>query len=246
MWGERRRDSVGGSFYRELASSCEGSGLIENVVVKGNVAADHPGRGKKDREDKEESKLIETPTRGSFNKFTWYKNKAVYTRITTYSDQTRPDLTFVSTSWRHPWDPTLGITLTRMSAMANATPIVTTVTKTANKEKAPDAAPRVNILDFCEEHYEDILPIIMDKARHDKRKKIQQSPGQAGRTRETPPTVEAIASVGNVPESKTASGAPGDAYSQGNKTKYRDRSRDGDRSRSVKRWRESESPSSRV
>ncbi|GJW94360.1 reverse transcriptase domain-containing protein [Tanacetum coccineum] len=60
-----------------------------------------------------------------------------------------------------------------MSAMANATPIVTTVTKTTNKEKASDATPRVNIQDFCEEHYEDILPIIMEKARRDKRKEVQ-------------------------------------------------------------------------
>ncbi|GJW83678.1 hypothetical protein Tco_0156823 [Tanacetum coccineum] len=52
-------------------------------------------------------------------------------------------------------------------------PIVTTVTKTTNKEKAPDAAPKVNILDFCKEHYEDILPIFMEKARHDKRKEVQ-------------------------------------------------------------------------
>ncbi|GKC93731.1 hypothetical protein Tco_1159173 [Tanacetum coccineum] len=36
-----------------------------------------------------------------------------------------------------------------------------------------DAAPRVNIQDFCEEHYEDILPIIMEKARRDKRKEVQ-------------------------------------------------------------------------
>ncbi|GJS93660.1 reverse transcriptase domain-containing protein [Tanacetum coccineum] len=53
-----------------------------------------------------------------------------------------------------------------MSAMANTTPIVTTVTKAATKEKTPkeaDAVPRVNILDFCEEHCEDILPVIMDK-----------------------------------------------------------------------------------
>ncbi|GJT61390.1 hypothetical protein Tco_1004923 [Tanacetum coccineum] len=60
-----------------------------------------------------------------------------------------------------------------MSAMANATPIVTTVTKNANNEKVPDAASRVNILDFCEEHYEDILPIIMEKARCDKRNEVQ-------------------------------------------------------------------------
>ncbi|GJY26420.1 hypothetical protein Tco_0401146 [Tanacetum coccineum] len=62
-----------------------------------------------------------------------------------------------------------------MSAMANTTPIMTTVTKAANKEKTPkeaDAALKVNILDFCEEHYEDILPIIMDKIRRGKRKEV--------------------------------------------------------------------------
>ncbi|GJR26611.1 hypothetical protein Tco_1102843 [Tanacetum coccineum] len=111
--------------------------------------------------------------RWSFNEFTWYKNKVLHIRIAAYSDQARPNQTFVSTSWRHPWDPILGITLVRMSMMANATPIVTTVTKTTNKEKASDAAPRVNIQDFCEEHYEDILPIIMEKARRDKRKEVQ-------------------------------------------------------------------------
>ncbi|GJY64725.1 reverse transcriptase domain-containing protein [Tanacetum coccineum] len=112
---------------------------------------------------------------GSLNKFTWYKNKALHTRIAAYSDQTRHDLTFVSTSWRHPWDLTLGITLRKMSAMANTTLIVTTVTKPTTKEKTPkeaDATPRVNIQDFYEEHYEDILPVIMDKIRHDKRKEV--------------------------------------------------------------------------
>nr|GEZ30420.1 hypothetical protein [Tanacetum cinerariifolium] len=52
-----------------------------------------------------------------------------------------------------------------MSTMANTTPVVTTVIKTATKEKTSkgaDATPMVNILDFCEEHYEDILPV-MDK-----------------------------------------------------------------------------------
>ncbi|GKE43694.1 hypothetical protein Tco_1470978 [Tanacetum coccineum] len=62
-----------------------------------------------------------------------------------------------------------------MSVMANTTPIVTTVTKPATKEKTlkdADATPRVNIQDFCEEHYEDILPVIMDKIRCDKRKEV--------------------------------------------------------------------------
>ncbi|GKE42959.1 hypothetical protein Tco_1470243 [Tanacetum coccineum] len=62
-----------------------------------------------------------------------------------------------------------------MSTMANTTPIVTTVTKSTTKEKTlkeADATPRVNIQDFCEEHYEDILPVIMDKIRRDKRKEV--------------------------------------------------------------------------
>ncbi|GJU39296.1 reverse transcriptase domain-containing protein [Tanacetum coccineum] len=62
-----------------------------------------------------------------------------------------------------------------MSVMANTTPIVTTVTKPATKEKTlkdADAIPRVNIQDFCEEHYENILPVIMDRMRRDKRKEV--------------------------------------------------------------------------
>ncbi|GJT31360.1 hypothetical protein Tco_0911635, partial [Tanacetum coccineum] len=62
-----------------------------------------------------------------------------------------------------------------MTAMANTTPIVTTVMKAATKEKTPketDAALRVNILDFCEEHYEEILSVIMDKIRRDKLKEV--------------------------------------------------------------------------
>ncbi|GJW60547.1 hypothetical protein Tco_0109882 [Tanacetum coccineum] len=62
-----------------------------------------------------------------------------------------------------------------MSAVANTTPIVTTVTKAANKEKKPkeaDATLKVNILDFCEENCEDILLVIMDKIRRDKRKEV--------------------------------------------------------------------------
>nr|GEU29808.1 reverse transcriptase domain-containing protein [Tanacetum cinerariifolium] len=59
-----------------------------------------------------------------------------------------------------------------MSAMANTTPLVTTVTKPATNPRDVDATPRVNIQEFCEEYYEDILPIIMDKVRHDRRKDV--------------------------------------------------------------------------
>nr|GEY21835.1 reverse transcriptase domain-containing protein [Tanacetum cinerariifolium] len=59
-----------------------------------------------------------------------------------------------------------------MSAMANPTHIVTTVTKPATNPRDADTTPRVNIQDFCEKYYEDILPIIMDKVLRDKRKEV--------------------------------------------------------------------------
>nr|GEU51094.1 reverse transcriptase domain-containing protein [Tanacetum cinerariifolium] len=60
-----------------------------------------------------------------------------------------------------------------MSTMANTTPIVTTVTETTTKEKTPneaETASRIN-LDFCEEHYDDILSV-MDKICRDKRREV--------------------------------------------------------------------------
>nr|GEV93468.1 reverse transcriptase domain-containing protein [Tanacetum cinerariifolium] len=52
-----------------------------------------------------------------------------------------------------------------MIAMENTTPLVTTVAKPATNPRDADITPRVNIQEFCEEYYEDILPIIMDKDR---------------------------------------------------------------------------------
>nr|GEX20631.1 reverse transcriptase domain-containing protein [Tanacetum cinerariifolium] len=56
--------------------------------------------------------------------------------------------------------------------MANTTPLVTTITKPAINPVEANSTPRVNIQEFCKEHYEDILPIIMEKVRHDRRKDI--------------------------------------------------------------------------
>nr|GEV04183.1 hypothetical protein [Tanacetum cinerariifolium] len=64
-----------------------------------------------------------------------------------------------------------------MSAMANTTPIVITVTKPVTNPRDADATPRVNIQNFCEEYYKDILPIIMDKVRRDKQKKVHAKLG---------------------------------------------------------------------
>nr|GEY23346.1 reverse transcriptase domain-containing protein [Tanacetum cinerariifolium] len=59
-----------------------------------------------------------------------------------------------------------------MSEMANTTPLVTTVTNPATNPREMDTTPRVNIQEFCEEYYEDILPIIMDKVHQDRRKDV--------------------------------------------------------------------------
>nr|GEZ60714.1 reverse transcriptase domain-containing protein [Tanacetum cinerariifolium] len=56
--------------------------------------------------------------------------------------------------------------------MANTTPLVTTVTKLTINPAEANSAPRVNIQELCEEHYEYILPIIMEKVRHDRRKDV--------------------------------------------------------------------------
>nr|GEV49842.1 hypothetical protein [Tanacetum cinerariifolium] len=56
--------------------------------------------------------------------------------------------------------------------MANTTPLVTTVTKPKINPAEANSAPRVNIQEFCEENYEDILPIIMEKVRLDQRKDV--------------------------------------------------------------------------
>nr|GEV57280.1 reverse transcriptase domain-containing protein [Tanacetum cinerariifolium] len=57
--------------------------------------------------------------------------------------------------------------------MANRTPFVTTVTKPAINPGEADTTPWVNIQEFCEDYYEDILPIIMEKVCHDRRKDVQ-------------------------------------------------------------------------
>nr|GEX49326.1 hypothetical protein [Tanacetum cinerariifolium] len=59
-----------------------------------------------------------------------------------------------------------------MSATANTTLIVTTVTKPVTNPRGADSTPRVNIHDFCEEYYEDILPISMENVRRDKQKEV--------------------------------------------------------------------------
>nr|GEY01326.1 reverse transcriptase domain-containing protein [Tanacetum cinerariifolium] len=56
--------------------------------------------------------------------------------------------------------------------MANTTSLVTTVTKPAINPGEAGSTPRVNIQEFCEEYYEDILPIIMEKVRYDRRKDV--------------------------------------------------------------------------
>nr|GEY35442.1 hypothetical protein [Tanacetum cinerariifolium] len=56
--------------------------------------------------------------------------------------------------------------------MANTTPLVTTVMKPTGNPGEANTAPRVNIQELCKEYNEDILPIIMEKARHERLKDV--------------------------------------------------------------------------
>ncbi|GJU76142.1 reverse transcriptase domain-containing protein [Tanacetum coccineum] len=186
-----------------------------------------------------------------------------------------------------------------MRAMTNTTPIVTTVTKTTNKEKTQKEMDKVNIQDFCKEHYDDILPIIMDKVLRDKRKEAHarldfkessEKGGPGSRTadrlryndgnvfnrlsRRRRSVHERLSdtyspSMTRSKPSRTSSRDPSrirgrspsrdrsrhkdhlhdikESYdgiysSQGTRTKYRGPPRDRRRSRSTRRWGESESP----
>nr|GEX40208.1 reverse transcriptase domain-containing protein [Tanacetum cinerariifolium] len=126
--------------------------------------------------DKQVQKTPETPVvyivKQGLYKFTWCKKGILGRPEQLFIRVIRAVPTFVSASWRHPWDPVLKVILRRASVMANTTPLVTTVTKPTINPAEANSAPRVNIQEFCEEHYEDILPIIMEKVRHDRRKDV--------------------------------------------------------------------------
>nr|GFB12358.1 hypothetical protein [Tanacetum cinerariifolium] len=72
--------------------------------------------------------------------------------------------------------------------MANTTPLVATIKKPTNDPGEANTAPKVNIQEVCEEYYEDILPIIMEKARHERLKDVHArldfGEGPQERTRE--------------------------------------------------------------
>ncbi|GKF37735.1 hypothetical protein Tco_0114493, partial [Tanacetum coccineum] len=133
-----------------------------------------------------------------------------------------------------------------------------------------DAAPRVNIQDFCEEHYEDIFPVIMDKIRRDKRKEVHTRLDFGDNTKRSRRTRESSqnSSAGNLirrwsssqtglspsrgrSRSKDRSYGVEESYdntysSYKTDSRHGHRSRDRGRSRIMKRGRTSESPLSRV
>ncbi|GJZ15016.1 reverse transcriptase domain-containing protein [Tanacetum coccineum] len=165
--------------------------------------------------------------------------------------------------------------------MANKTLIVTTVTKSIAKEKTPkdaDVTPRVNIHNFCKEHYEDILLVIMDKLRREKRKDVharldfgeipkkrriregsQNSSARTLSTRyrnpsERPKAQDRLRYNDRHKRSSSEQGCSRgveesydltrSSYETGTEHEYR--SHDRNRSRYVKRGRESKSPLSRI
>nr|GEV94759.1 reverse transcriptase domain-containing protein [Tanacetum cinerariifolium] len=72
--------------------------------------------------------------------------------------------------------------------MANTTPLVITVMKPTSNPGEASTAPRVNIQEMCKEYYEDILPIIIEKSRHERLKDVHArldfKEGPQERTRE--------------------------------------------------------------
>nr|GEV67576.1 reverse transcriptase domain-containing protein [Tanacetum cinerariifolium] len=118
--------------------------------------------------------------------------------------------------------------------MTNTTPIVTIVTKPATNPRDADATPRLNIQDFCEEYYEDILPIIMDKVRRDKRKEVHTRDHPRGRSR--PRRLDA--SNKDCREDMERFRGVEESYDHSFSHSYHDR----DCSRHMKRRRDNESP----
>nr|GEV48472.1 reverse transcriptase domain-containing protein [Tanacetum cinerariifolium] len=125
-----------------------------------------------------------------------------------------------------------------MSAVADTTPLVTTVTKPATNPREADATPRVNIQDLCEEYYEDILPIIMDKVYREKQKEVHTRDHPRGRSH--PHRLDT--SNEDCPKHRERFRGVGESYDDSFSHSYRD----GNRSRHTKRIRDNESPSSSV
>nr|GEX39491.1 reverse transcriptase domain-containing protein [Tanacetum cinerariifolium] len=125
-----------------------------------------------------------------------------------------------------------------MSAMANTTPLVTIVTKPASNPRDADATPRVNIQEFCEEYYEDILPIIMEKVRRDRQKDVHTRDHPRGRSR--PHRLDT--SNEDCPKDRERFRSVGESYDDSFSHSYHD----GNHSRHIKRRRDSESPLSSV
>ncbi|GJT30819.1 reverse transcriptase domain-containing protein [Tanacetum coccineum] len=144
-----------------------------------------------------------------------------------------------------------------MSAMANSIPVITTIRNTDGREKTPretDTAPQASIQEFCEKHYDDILSIIMEKARQDKRKGLQSrldfgdTPKRARRIRSDSPSSGDRNSPARS-RSRIRSHLRGVEESYGEtyssqRTRHRDRSRNDGHHGGMKKKRVNESPSS--
>nr|GEU54194.1 reverse transcriptase domain-containing protein [Tanacetum cinerariifolium] len=143
-----------------------------------------------------------------------------------------------------------------MSVMAKITPLVTTVTKPATNPKDADATPRINIQEFCEEYYNDIFPIIMDKVCRDRRKDVHTSKTYSpSTTKSRPRRIDSRdrsqgrsrphrldTSNEDCPKDRKRFRSVGESYDDFFSHSYRD----GNRSRHMKRRRDNESPLSSV
>nr|GEX59990.1 reverse transcriptase domain-containing protein [Tanacetum cinerariifolium] len=116
------------------------------------------------------SSLTQLIRRRSLIKFTWYKEPLEDPYDIPSGQPGRPYLCINKLA------PSVGPSTRSYSEeermMANTTPLVTTVMKPTGNPGEANTTPRVNIQELCEEYYEDILPIIMEKARHERLKDV--------------------------------------------------------------------------
>nr|GFB34847.1 hypothetical protein [Tanacetum cinerariifolium] len=110
------------------------------------------------------------PGSGSLIKFTWYKEPLEDSYDIPSGQPCHPYLCINKLA------PSVGPSTRSYSEkermMANTTPLVTTIMKPTGNPGEANTTPRVNIQELCKEYYEDILPIIMEKARHERLKDV--------------------------------------------------------------------------
>nr|GEX01489.1 reverse transcriptase domain-containing protein [Tanacetum cinerariifolium] len=129
-----------------------------------------------------------------------------------------------------------------MSAMANTTSLVTTVTKPVTNPRDADATPRVNIQEFCEEYYESAFDRLSETYSPSTTKSRPRGTDSRDRPRGKSRPHRLDTSNEDCPKDRERFRSVRESYDVSFSHSYRDENR----SRHIKRRRDSESPLSSV